>query len=125
MKDSNYKDLVLDQLKWTTIYLALAFVIMLFLPFPVDLALALLAFLVIGWYRRNLLLRKSGIENARTNDMGFEFKIKEFYKSVFSNFSHTTDHSQSQIKYYCMRCGNEHREIACPKCGSKMKRIGL
>jgi hypothetical protein len=26
------------------------------------------------------------------------------------------------IKYYCMSCGNEHKEIACPKCGSKMKR---
>jgi hypothetical protein len=28
------------------------------------------------------------------------------------------------IKYYCMSCGKEHREIACPNCGSKMKRIG-
>jgi len=24
-----------------------------------------------------------------------------------------------------MNCGYEHREIACPKCGSKMKRVGL
>jgi len=23
-----------------------------------------------------------------------------------------------------MKCGNEHREIACPKCGSKMKKVG-
>ena len=28
------------------------------------------------------------------------------------------------IKYYCMSCGNEHKETACPKCGSKMKKIG-
>jgi rubrerythrin len=28
------------------------------------------------------------------------------------------------IKYYCMSCGNEHKEISCPKCGSKMKRVG-
>jgi hypothetical protein len=126
MKDSNYKSLVLNQLKWTTVYLAVGFVIMLFLPFPADLALALLAFLVLSWYRRNLLLRKLGIENARSNATGFEFKkIKEFYKSILSNFSHTTNYGQSQIKYYCMICGNEHREIACPKCGSKMKRIGL
>jgi hypothetical protein len=126
MKDSNYKSLVLNQLKWTTVYLAVGFVIMLFLPFPADLALALLAFLVLSWYRRNLLLRKLGIENARSDDTGFEFKkIKEFYKSILSNFSHTTNYGQSQIKYYCMTCGNEHREIACPKCGSKMKRIGL
>jgi hypothetical protein len=65
MKDSNYKQLVLNELKWLTIYLAVAFVIMLFLPFPVDLAVALLAFLALSWYKRNLLLRKLGMENAR------------------------------------------------------------
>src|SRR5262245_10983150 len=126
MKNSNYKKLFLNELKWTTIYLAVAFIVMIFLPFPADLALALLAFLAFSWYRRNHLLRKLGMENARSNSTGFEFKkIKEFYKSIFSNFFNTTDHGQSQIKYYCMSCGNEHREIACPKCGSKVKRIGL
>jgi hypothetical protein len=126
MKDSNYKQLALNELKWLTIYLGVAFVIMLFLPFPVDLAVALLAFLALSWYKRNLLLRKLGMENAISNDTGFEFKkIKEFYKSIFSNVSHSTDYGQGQVRYYCMKCGNEHREIACPKCGSKMKRIGL
>ena len=126
MKDFDYKQIVLNQLKWTSIYLALAFVIMLFLPFPADLLVALLAFLVLSWYRRNLLLRKLGMKNARNNGPGFEFKrIKEFYRSIFYNFSHSTDNDQSQIKYYCMRCGTEHREIACSKCGSKMKKIGL
>jgi hypothetical protein len=109
-----------------TIYLAVAFVILFFLPFPVDLAVALLAFLALSWYKRNLLLRKLDLENARSKDTGFEFKkIKEFYKSIFSNVFHSTDYGQSQVRYYCMKCGNEHREIACPKCGSKMKRIGL
>ncbi|MFZ0556048.1 MAG: zinc ribbon domain-containing protein [Nitrososphaeraceae archaeon] len=116
----------MNELKWLAIYLAVAFVIMLFLPFPVDLAVALLAFLALSWYKRNLLLRKLGMENPRSWDIGFEFKkIKEFYKSIFSNVSHSTDYGQSQVRYYCMKCGNEHREIACPKCGSKMKRIGL
>ena len=23
------------------------------------------------------------------------------------------------LKYYCMSCGTEHKEIVCPKCGSK------
>jgi predicted RNA-binding Zn-ribbon protein involved in translation (DUF1610 family) len=123
MKDSNYKSLVLNQLKWTTVYLAVGFVIMLFLPFPADLALALVAFLVIGWYRRYLYLRKLGIKNPTNTGTGFEFKkIKELYKS---NISNSIDYGQSKVKYYCMNCGYEHREIACPKCGSKMKRIGL
>lgn len=30
----------------------------------------------------------------------------------------------TSLKYYCMSCGTEHREAACLKCGSKMKRVG-
>ena len=30
----------------------------------------------------------------------------------------------SSLKYYCMSCGTQHKEVACPKCGSKMKRVG-
>jgi Zn finger protein HypA/HybF involved in hydrogenase expression len=28
------------------------------------------------------------------------------------------------LKYYCMSCGQQHSQRACPKCGSKMKRVG-
>ena len=123
MKDFDRKQLGLLQLKWTAIYLAVAFIIMLFLPFPADLALALVAFLVLGWYRRYLLLRKLGMKNPTSTVTGFEFKkIKELYKS---NISNSVDDGQSKVRYYCMKCGYEHREIACPKCGSKMKRAGL
>ena len=113
----------MNQLKWTAINFTVAFIIMLFLPFPADLVLALIAFLVLGWYRRHLLLIKLGKKNPTSTVTGFEFKkIKELYKS---NISDSIDYGQSKVKYYCMKCGNEHREIACPKCGSKMKRVGL
>ncbi len=124
MKDFNYKHLALNELKWMTIYLAVAFVIMLFLPFPVDLAVALLAFLALSWYKRNLLIRKSGMENPRSRDIGLEFK-KEFYSQSFPMSLIQIDYGQSQVRYYCMKCGKEHREIACAKCGSKIKRVGL
>ena len=123
MKDFDGKQLALNQLKWTAIYLAVAFIITLLLPFPADLVLALLAFLVPGWYRRYLLLRKLGMKNPTSTVTGFGFKkIKELYKS---NISNSVDDGQSKVRYYCMKCGYEHREIACPKCGSKMKRAGL
>jgi Zn finger protein HypA/HybF involved in hydrogenase expression len=28
------------------------------------------------------------------------------------------------VNYYCMNCGTKHNDRECPKCGSKMKRIG-
>ena len=30
----------------------------------------------------------------------------------------------SSLNYYCMSCGTKHNHSACPKCGSKMKRVG-
>jgi Zn finger protein HypA/HybF involved in hydrogenase expression len=45
--------------------------------------------------------------------------IRETFRS-FSN----PQAGYSPLKYFCMNCGNEHREISCPKCGSKMKRVG-
>jgi rubrerythrin len=30
----------------------------------------------------------------------------------------------SSLKYYCMSCGTQHKQAACPKCNSKMKRVG-
>jgi DNA-directed RNA polymerase subunit RPC12/RpoP len=31
----------------------------------------------------------------------------------------------SSLKYYCMICGTPHKEVACPKCGSKITRVGF
>jgi hypothetical protein len=32
--------------------------------------------------------------------------------------------SNSSLNYYRMNCGTRHNQSACPKCGSKMKRVG-
>lgn len=31
----------------------------------------------------------------------------------------------SSLKYYCMSCGTQHKQTACHKCNSKMKRAGF
>jgi DNA-directed RNA polymerase subunit RPC12/RpoP len=42
-------------------------------------------------------------------------------KHSFDSLSTSTSSNQnSPIKYYCMSCGKEHKEIECPNCGSKM-----
>jgi predicted RNA-binding Zn-ribbon protein involved in translation (DUF1610 family) len=52
------------------------------------------------------------------------------YKSMTSSLGGSWNNSvgtgmgYSPIKFYCMNCGNEHREYACPKCGSKAVRTG-
>jgi len=43
---------------------------------------------------------------------------------LFGSFSSAFNDQYGPLKYYCMGCGKEHKKIACPNCGSKMKRVG-
>jgi hypothetical protein len=128
MNGFNKKQLMLYQSKWMAIYFGTAFVIMIFLPFPIDLAIAVPVFLLITLYRRKLLSRKLGVNYKSRNGTNSHIKgikdIKDFFKSISPNASDSTFYGYRHIKYYCISCGNEHKEIACPKCGSKMKRVG-
>jgi rubrerythrin len=33
--------------------------------------------------------------------------------------------AQKGIDYYCINCGTKHNKVACPNCGSKMKKAGF
>lgn len=108
---SNDKQFLLNQLKWMGVYIAIGVGIALVLPFPISLAGALGAFLLLNYIRARRMLKRAGMKN-----------MKEFFKSLSASSS--TYGGYSPIKYYCMSCGKEHKEIACPNCGSKMKRAG-
>ena len=42
-------------------------------------------------------------------------------KDLFGSLSSSRSGNQNRPpKYYCMSCGKEHNEIACPNCGSNM-----
>ena len=101
-------------LKWMSIYIAIGFISALLLPFPVSLVAAIGGFMLVNFLRTRLMMKKMGIS------------MKGLFGSLRSS-SDTSSPSMSgynPIRYYCMSCGNEHREVACPKCGSKMKRVG-
>jgi hypothetical protein len=92
--------------------------------FLFDWFVAIPVFLLISLYRRQLFLKKLGIKDKGMRiDINLP-DIKNFFQSLPLDTLGSTTSSSGQVKYYCMSCGNEHREIACPKCGSKMKRAG-
>jgi hypothetical protein len=107
---NNNKQFLIYQLKWIGIYFSIGGTIALVLPFPVSLVVALGAFFLLNFIRTRRMLKKSGVD----------------IKGLFRSFSSASMGSgqYSAVKYYCMSCGKEHREIACPNCGSKMKRVG-
>jgi hypothetical protein len=98
--------------------MAIGFIIIYLFEFPIDLIMLIIAFIVINIYKTRAMLKNLGI----LNDSNLK-DIRGFIKSLFRSPTSYMDNNSS-VRYYCMSCGNEHREIACPKCGSKMKRIG-
>ena len=108
---NNDKRFLIYQLKWMSVYIAMGAAIALVLPFPVSLFVALGAFVLLNFIRTRRMLKRAGMKN-----------MKEFFKSLSASSS--TYGGYSPIKYYCMSCGKDHKEIACPNCGSKMKRAG-
>jgi hypothetical protein len=107
---NNDKRFLIYQLKWMSVYIAMGAAIALVLPFPVSLFVALGAFVLLNFIRTRRMLKRAGVD----------------MKGLFRSFSSASMNvgQYTPIKYYCMSCGKEHREIACPNCGSKMKRIG-
>jgi hypothetical protein len=110
--DDDTKRFNIHWLTWFVIYVSIGIVLVLTLPFPYDLASVLGLFILINFFRgRSILKRYRGTGGMR-----------DLFGSLSSSMSRN-DQSRP-LKYYCMNCGKEHREIACPNCGSKMKRIG-
>jgi hypothetical protein len=95
--DDDTKRFFIYRLKWSIIYVG------------IGIVLVVLVNVLIG---RNILKRYGGSGG-----------IRDLFGSLSSSISSANNQS-NPMKYYCVNCGKEHREIACPICGSKMKRIG-
>jgi hypothetical protein len=111
--DDDAKRFIIHRLKWSILYVGIGFVLVLVLPFPYDLASVLGLFVLINFLRGRRFLKRDGGTGG----------IRDLFGSLSSSISSANNQSRP-LKYYCMYCGKEHREIACPNCGSKMKRVG-
>ena len=117
----NNRGLFLHQIKWLGVFMAIGFAIIWLFTFPTDILLITVLFILMSVYNRRNTLKKLGLL-----DTSHVKGVKGFFKSFFQlpTSSSLFGGSSSQVKYFCMSCGNEHKEISCPKCGSKMKRAG-
>lgn len=117
------KEFSLHQVKWLVVFMTIGFAIIWLFTFPTDLVLLTVLFILMSIYNRRRVLKRLGL--LKTNDVK---GVKGFFKSLFqpstSSSLFGSNSSDSQVKYFCMSCGNEHKEISCPKCGSKMKKVG-
>jgi hypothetical protein len=105
--DNDTWHFIFDRLKWIGLYFGIGFILIFLLRFPYDLVSVIILFILINiWRGRKLMKKYGGISG-----------IKDLLSTLSAN-------NDRPLKYYCMGCGKEHNEIACPNCGSKMKRVG-
>ena len=99
------KEFLTQQLLWIVISIGISITISMFVPFPLSWVVIIAVFLVLSFYMRYRMMKKMGSGGG-------------MFGSLSSPFS------GNSVNYYCMSCGTKHREAACPRCGSKMKRVG-
>jgi multisubunit Na+/H+ antiporter MnhG subunit len=97
----------MNQMVWFAISIAISITISLLLSFPISLVTIIGVFILLNFYMRNRMMRRMGIGGAGG-----------IFGSMSSMFG------DNSLNYYCMSCGTKHKEAACTKCGSKMKRVG-
>ena len=110
--NNNNKQFIINQLMWLGISLGISIVISMLVPFPISLVTIIGVFILLNFYMRKRMMKRMGIGGGG-GGIG-----------MFGSLSSSTMFGDSSLKYYCMTCGTPHKQIACPKCSSKMKRVG-
>ena len=100
---------------WLGMSLGISIAISLLLPFPISLVTTIGVFILINFYMRKRMMQRTGMGGGRVGMFG----------SMSSASSSSSMFGDNALKYYCMSCGTEHKQIECPTCGSKMKKVGL
>ncbi|MGA8080470.1 MAG: zinc ribbon domain-containing protein [Candidatus Nitrosopolaris sp.] len=100
---------LINQLVWIGISFGISITISMLVPFPISLVVIVGTFLLLNFHLRRRMMARMGSLNTTSITGGM--------------FSPTTAYGSSALKYYCMGCGTQLKQVACPKCGSKMRRI--
>ena len=108
MSSNNNKQFAFNQLIWIVISIGISLAISRLLPFPISIVAIVGVFIVLGYFMRNRMSGKMGMRGGLRGTSGTTSRAP----------------GDSSLKYYCMICGTEHKQIECPKCGSKLKRVG-
>ncbi len=107
---ANNKQFLVNQIIWMAVSIGISLAISVILPFPISLVVIIGVFILLNFYMRKRMMRKMGMGGGGLG--------------MFGSMSPSSMFGDSSLKYYCMSCGTQHKQAACPKCGSKMKRVG-
>ena len=106
--DDDTRRFVIHRLKWLALFMGAGIAMVFLLPFPLDFLTITCLFFLTTYFR----------SRSETKRLGGWDRV-----DLFGLFSSSSNNSNKLVKYYCIGCGKEHREISCPSCGSKMKKV--
>jgi len=95
-----------NQLMWIAIYFGIALAVSFFIPFPYSFLVLIGIVMSLAFYRRRRFSGQMGGTSGSFFGGGGPFGRKS-------------------VNYYCINCGTKHNQIACPNCGSKLKKAGF
>jgi hypothetical protein len=102
--NNNNKQFLINQIAWIGISFGISVAISMLVPFPISLVAIIGVFILLNYYMRRMAMGR-GLR-------------------LFDSSSSSSVFRDNSLKYYCMSCGAQHKQDACPKCSSKMKRVG-
>jgi hypothetical protein len=110
MSANNRQFLVSQIIIWMGVSIGISLTISMLVPFPISLVAIIGVFILLNFYMRKRMMRRIGMGGGGLG--------------MFGSMSPSSMVGDSSLKYYCISCGTQHKQAACPKCGSKMKRVG-
>lgn len=103
------KQFFINQVVWIGISFSISIGISMLVPFLISLLAIVGTFLLLNFYLRKRMITRYGIIRGTVQG--------GMYSPIAAD--------GGSLRYYCIGCGVTHKHIACPKCGSKMKKVGL
>ena len=113
--NNNNKQFFINQIVWIGIYFGIILAISLLLPFPISLVAIFGVFILRNMYMRRSMMKRMSRTSGAAGMFG----------SMSSMFNSSNNDNGSSLKYYCISCETRHKKAVCPKCGSKMKKVGF
>jgi ABC-type Fe3+ transport system permease subunit len=104
-------------LKWTGIAVGIGILFVLMLSVILFLAVIIGILILVSF----LYTRRKRNRSNKFLDTGIFNLISSIISSRFwKNYYYSV--SRNNYFYYCVSCGTKHKEVACPRCGSKFKK---
>jgi hypothetical protein len=106
------KNSVKRLLKWTGIATAIGVLFVFLIPIILILAGVIGVLILVSFLYAN---RKRGKTDTAIFNLISSILFSRFWNKYYSV-------SQNNYLYYCVSCGTKHKEVTCPRCGSKFKK---